>query len=226
MAKSNAIAAFDPTQLAAPSKKPLAEMKDNAEQDGYLKRLQLFSKGKFVDEQKVRGGEYGIPNGDDVDVIGSAVDLIILAVRDKAMDVGDSNNITTSFDAASSIYADIMEQSKVTDSGCMYGPSFLVLERKSGKLLEFYCSSKSARRTAGTLLGYLANDGKGPIPVTLSSSIVKKPRYSWFVSNATPCKAEFSKVPPMEDLNAAIAKFLDETGSEVAPEGATAGRDR
>ncbi len=212
---ANAISLFDPTKLAAPSKKPLAEIKQSSTTSGdFKRRLQLFSKGSLVDQGLIHGGEYGIPEGESVENLGKAVDVFILAVRQKAMDVSDTNAITTSFDETSALYADIVDRSSGQDSGCMYGPEFLVVERKSGEILTFFCGTKSQRRAAAVIIGNVQK------PVTLSAKFIKKPKYSWFVTETTACKASFDKMPSMDVLNAEITKFLEEKGSDVVVEDA------
>ena len=97
----------------------------------FLARLQLYTKGKAINKGLVRPGHYGIPASDeDVEDIGDEIDIIPLARRPKAIDMTDTDAVLVNYDPESEEFKRIAAQSLEKESHCMYGPSFLVFERK------------------------------------------------------------------------------------------------
>lgn len=204
----------------------------------YLGRLQLFTKGKLVNQRKIGPGEYGIPSGEEVEVLGDKVDLLILARRAKAIDLSDREAIVVNYDPASDTFKDIAARSGVQDSGCMYGVSFLVYERTTGRFLEFYCGTKSARPVAGKIYPFMAltqgqidaleEQGKdvselephGPKPLTLTSRLIEKGSYSWHVPVVLPSSTAFEDLPAVEKIAEQITRFLapEDNGVEKVTE--------
>jgi hypothetical protein len=188
----------------------------------FLGRLQLYSKGKAIDKGLVPPGHYGIPqSGEEITGLGNSIDLLVLARRPKAMDMTDTEALIVSYNNESPEFKRIAAQSMEKESHCMYGPSFLVIERSTGQFLEFFCGSKSTRAEAKKIYPFLpitAQDIKargltdvephGPLPLTLKSKLVEKGPYSWFVPVVVKCSAPFTKLPANEKIIAEIVKFI------------------
>lgn len=208
---------------------------------GFLGRLQLYTKGTAVNKRLIGPGEYGIPEGEDnILVLGDSVDVLPLTRRPKAIDMSDKEAIITSYDAQSETFKDIAARAGGKDSGCMYGISFLVIERTTGQFLEFFCGTKSTRPEAGKIAPFLpvsaadierlaaaGNDVSkmephGPRPMTLKSKLVEKGTYSWHVPIVLPCSTPFTKMPKEADIYAEVTKFVTARGSEVESEPAPA----
>ena len=191
----------------------------------YLQRLQLISKGKYVDSRQAQGGDYAvIIDSDTCKVIGDTVDLLVIARRHKAIDMSDTNSILVTYDPASDLYNDIRAKSSEKDSGCQYGVEFLVAERSTAKLYGFFFGTKSLRRVLQTMYAYMplsADDIKrrglkdvephGPIPVTLTSKNVRQKTYSWFVPEFQDCSTPFSEeqLPPPDGIRVELERFLN-----------------
>ena len=123
---------------------------------GFLGRLQLFTKGDAINQGLVPPGTYGIPESENKIVkLGSQIDILPLARRTKALDMNDKEAIIANYDATSDEFKDIAARSQEPESKCMYGTSFLVFERSTGRLLEFFCGSKSTRPIAGDIAVFL-----------------------------------------------------------------------
>ena len=103
----------------------------------------------------------------------------------------------------------------------MYGPSFLVFERSSGRLLEFFCGSKSTRGEAKKIYPFLplteadiaarelsGVEPHGPLPLTLKSRLVEKGTYSWHVPVVVKCSTPFTNLPSMAAIVREIEKFV------------------
>ena len=133
---SNDIATQDAGSLMNLGNTQVADLSKYGKETTFLKRVQLFTKGKLVDKGKIRGGHYGVLEGDDqVTDLGEAIDILILAARDKALDTTQDPPLAV-FDENDDVFADIVERSKGSDSGCMWGPSFLIFERNTATLYE------------------------------------------------------------------------------------------
>ena len=213
-----------------------------AKSSDFLPRLQLFTKGKAINRKLVGPGNYGIPVSDDeVTDLGDVIDILPLARRPKAIDLKDTDNISVVYDVQEPEFKRIQEQSAVKESGCMYGPSFLVFERSTGQFLEFFCGTKSARMEAKRIYAYLPltqakidSDPKlvgetphGPIPVTMKSKLIEKGSWSWHVPVAVQCSTPFTKLPQWEEIVKQIDNFLDmkREGAAVVEDGSSAESD-
>ena len=124
----------------------------------------------------------------------TAVDLLPLARRPKAIDMTDMEALVISYDMESEEFKRIAAKSTESDSHCQYGPSFLVYERSTGRFLEFFCGNKSSRIEAKKIFPFLpltqadidakaaagnpVGDLKphGPIPVTLKVEGGREPQ--------------------------------------------------
>jgi len=199
-----------------------------AKSSDFLPRLQLYTKGRAINKKLVQPGNYGIPvSDDDVTDLGDTVDILPLARRPKAIDLKDTENVVAVYDVNDPEFKRIQAQSAEKESGCMYGPSFLVFERGTGQFLEFFCGTKSARMEARRLFPYLpltqamidamAAENKdvtgmephGPLPVTLKSKLIEKGQWSWHVPVAVKCSTPFTKLPPAAVIVDQIKRFLD-----------------
>ena len=129
---------------------------DLAKSADYIGRLQLFTKGKAINKKLVGPGNYGIPESDEEVIdLGDTIDIIPLARRPKAIDMTDSEAIIVNYDPEAEEFKRIAAQSLEKESHCMYGPSFLVYERSTGRFLEFFCGNKSSRSEAKKVYPYL-----------------------------------------------------------------------
>jgi hypothetical protein len=205
-----------------------ADFADIAKSSDFLGRLQLYTKGKAVNKGLVRPGHYGIPEGEEVEDLGSEINILALARRPKALDMTDADAVIAVYDVKNPEFIRIQGEAAKKESHCMYGPSFLVYERSSGRFLEFFCGSKSARTEAKRIYPFLpltAADIKarnlideephGPLAATLKSRLVEKGSYSWHVPVAVKCATPFTKMPPMERIVKEIITFTTIKGDGV-----------
>jgi hypothetical protein len=196
----------------------------------FLSRVQLVGKGKLVDKGLIPPGHYGVPvSEEEVTDLGTSIDVLPLAVRNKALDTTTDPPVAI-FDESLDIYQDIKERAGEKDSGCMYGPSFLVFERNTGQFYEFFCGNKSARMEAGNIGQYLpVSDAKaeefdveahGPIPCTLRAKYIERPRYSWHAPQVGKCSTPITNLPSIEKVVEEIEKFINPkvNGPEMADE--------
>jgi len=192
----------------------------------FLPRIQLITKGKYVDEGKISPGRWGVPQpgGDDIEDLGDKIDVIVLDYRPKALDVSDKDAIIASYDTNDPEFQRIKTAPKNT--GCMWGPSFLVLERTTGKLFELFFGNKSGRNEAAKLRPFLYNRE----PASLGIRYKKMPDYGWHVPVITKCSEPFAEDAmkvTVEQINQEVEKFRNpEKGAEKVDEEATETRSK
>lgn len=214
----NALTPFAGCQLPAVSTETLDQLDDVSQASEFLPRIQLITKGKYVDTGKIAPGHWGVPQpgGEDIIDLGDKIDVIPLEGRTKALDVSDKENIISVYDATDEEFQRIKNAPKNT--GCMWGPSYLVIERSTGKLYELYFSNKSGRQEAGKIKPFLVSRS----PMTLGIRYKKGPDYGWHVPVVNKCSEPFSKdsIPPMEKITEEIEKFKNpqKSGDEKVPE--------
>jgi len=220
---SNELAPFK-VNLPAVTKEQLNALDEVAKGSEFLPRIQLITKGKYVDTGKIKPGRWGVPlpGGDDIDDLGESIDVVPWAVRPKALDVADKDAIVSVYETSDPEFQRIKNAPKNT--GCMWGPSFLVLERSTGKLYELYFGNKSGRQEAGKLKPFLPTEENGgqASPATLNIRYVKMPEYGWHVPVVTKCSEPFDpkavQVTP-DQLIEEREKFLNpEKGAEKVSE--------
>lgn len=242
MADENALVPVNLDQLPSTQIGSDKDFDDIAKSSDFLPRLQLYTKGKAVNKRLVQPGSFGIPVSDDeVTDLGDEIDIIPLARRPKAIDLKDAENIVAVYDVEDPEFKRVVVASAEKDSGCMYGPSFLIFERSTGQFYEFFCGTKSARTEAKRIYPYLpltqgqidANPAlanqqpHGPKPMTLRSKLVEKGTYSWHVPVAAPCSTPFTEVPSAEEITKQITRFLavKREGAAVVQDGEAASND-
>jgi len=205
----------------------------------FLKRAQVVSSGKLVNEKGIKPGNWAIPVSDDeVTDLGNSIDVLVIAVRDKALDTNEKPPVAA-YDPEGDLYKQIEERAAEKNSGCMYGPSFLVYERSSGQFLEIFFGNASGRQEAGNLADFLPvseADAKalgpkfkaqGPQAATLSTKYIKRPKFSWWAPVVGKCSTPFKELPETEEFVKQATKFINQKdeGPEV-DEKADEGRSR
>lgn len=224
---ANELVTLDLTQLPSTQVGSDADYTTLAQVGNFLSRLQLYTKGKAVNNRKVGPGEWGIPEGgDELTRLGDSVDVLVLARRPKAINLSDTEAIETSYDPNSDLFKGIAQAAETPNSGCMYGPSFLVFERSTGRFLEYFCGTKSARAEAGKIYPFCpltpsqieakkaagadvtGMTPHGPMAMTMKTRLVEKGTYSWHVAVILPCSTPFTNVPPSQTLIEQITRFV------------------
>lgn len=230
VARNNALAAFDSLPLSP----HLVQEKKNPTAERYNQSIRLVTKGKLVDQGKATPGNYYVVDGETVDKLGDEIDLIPLAMVHKALDVS-GEEIVEAFGQENPEYQRIAEESTTPDSGCMYGPCFLVFERSTGKFYEHFFNNASGRIAAPELVNLLpvtdadvaAAEEAGielkkqpPIPARLSVKLVQKGRKSWHVPVVEKSDAQFDTLPSGDEVLRQVNKFYKQIVTEDE------GRDR
>lgn len=196
----------------------------------FLPRVQLVTKGKYVDKGLIAPGHYGVPISDEEIIdLGASIDVLPISVRNKALDTTTDPPMAC-FDASNEVYQDIEERAGQKDSGCMFGPSFLFFERNTGAFYEFFCGNKSARMEAGNIGQFLpvsveqskefGVDARGPLPCTMRAKYIERPRYSWHAPQVGKCSTPITNLPDNDTIVKEVVKFINPQtdGPELADE--------
>jgi len=204
--------------LPAVNVESLESLDEVAKGSDFLPRIQLITKGKYVDTGKIKPGHWGVPlpGGDEIEDLGEKIDVVPLDYRPKALDVNDKDAIVAVYDTSDPEFQRIKQAPK--NSGCMWGPSFLVLERSTGKLYELFFGNKSGRNEAGKLKPFLLSRA----PVSLGIRYKKMPEYGWHVPVVTKCSEPFD-LDAIKVTEEQVAKELEvfqnpEKGAEKVEE--------
>jgi hypothetical protein len=225
---SNELVPFKANFLPAVQADVLGEVAEVSKGSDFLPRIQLVTKGKYVDTGKIAPGHWGIPQpgGEEIVDLGTSIDIIPLDARAKAIDMSDREAIVAVYKTGDPEFQRIKAAPK--NSGCMWGPSFLVIERSTGKLYELFFGNASGRNEAGKLRPFLPSQENGgvPQPATLGIRYKKMPDYGWHVPVISRCSEPFDSAdcPPNSVIQEEIEKFrnpkagvqkVDEEGNEV-----------
>jgi hypothetical protein len=208
MTTENKLGPVNCENLPAVSMGSDAGFDDLAKGADFLGRLQLFSKGNAVGRGLIAPGHWGVPeDADSITCIGKTVDCIPFVRRPKAIDLSDTEAIITNYDMESDEFQRIADESLKKDSGCMYGPSFLVYERTTGRFLEWFCGTKSTRSESKKIFPFLALSEEdierrkltgiephGPLPFTMNIKFIEKKRFSWHAPVVVPCSTPFADI--------------------------------
>jgi hypothetical protein len=220
--KDEAVNALIPTYNGETS--VVTDCMDEMGGSDFLPRLQLMTDASaLVKGDKFTKNHYGLHAGGDPKDLGKDIDIIVCSVRAKALDTG-SDDIMEVFDINSDAFADIKKRSFEKDSGCMYGPEFLVYIPAAKAFATFFCSSKTARNDAPTIEGY-RQAGK---PCTLGSRFIEGKSFSWWAWKCTACPTVVT-VPDAESFNKNMEQFLNPPVKEApkpVEEPAAGGRKR
>lgn len=179
-----------------------------ANKTAYLQRLQLFgSKSDACAEQKIGIGHWGLVNDDAITDLGVAVDVVLLGFRAKALDTS-SDTVVNNHDAQSEVFASIRERSGERDSGCMYGPEFLVYVPSEEVFATYFASSKTSRREAKKARSLMGS------AMTLKCRLIETTKYKWHGPVVLPCSAALD-LPDPKIIKDQIEKFNNPPTSDI-----------
>lgn len=212
---------------------PLAASNDISESfmstSTFLPRIQLMTdRSPLVAADKFQKNHFALIKGDEYRDLGPSVDCIVLARRSKALDTSDKSNIVTVYDAKpdergnpTGEFRRIMEDSETQDSGCMYGPEFLVwLGGNVAQFATLFFGSKSHRREASSMNGLLRQ------AATLTPFYVEGKKFKWWVPRVTMCSTPVMPLPELEDTKQQLNDFLNPKDSTVRRVEEVAGSER
>lgn len=186
----------------------------------FLQRMQLYSKGKSgASGTIIDGGHFGIPrSSDDIVDLGKSVDMLVIARKAKAIDMSDTDNIIVSNSPSDAEFKRIVDLADNTrDSGCAYGPTYLVYERSTSSFYELFMGNKSGRYASAKINEFLPSVGEDGTPnfptMTLTSEYITKGKWNWFAPKPTAGLTAID-IPNAEALKSEIERFMKPEGEE------------
>lgn len=179
-----------------------------AKSGDYLPRCQLFGgNSEACKEGKIAIAHFGIvPNKDTIVDIGAEFNCAVLGWRPRAIRL-NGDTIDNYYDAKDKEFIKIQEESEVKDSGCMFGPEFLLWIPQTSQFVLFHMNNKTSRRVAPELLGKI---GKA---ATIKSKLIKTDKYTWHGPEVLTCSSPLAPLPTAEDVMAQVNKFNNPVAS-------------
>lgn len=148
---------------------------------------------------------YGLVLGkDQYEDLGAQVDVLPISWRPKAMRTtggGDKGTLPVQYyDHALPEFKAIQVESEKPNSGCMFGPEFLLYIPSANRYATYFMSSKTSRRQAPELKALM---GRG---ATLKVQYIETASYSWHGPVVTVCLTRFN-VPELEEIKGHAERF-------------------
>lgn len=173
----------------------------------WLPRLQLMtSNSDICKEGKFPVNHYSLIQSQNNRDMGTDVDVLVIAWRPKAIEMGDE--VITVFDTKHPEFIRIQEKSTEQNSGCMFGPEFLVYIPTIKEFATFFMGSKSTRREAPGVKARMLKGG------TLKSHLVKTAKFTWQVPICVPCTTPF-EIPEENEIKEQATKFLNPPATTI-----------
>jgi len=173
----------------------------------FLPRLQLMTSNSDVCKKgQFPINNYALVSGQNLKDLSAAVDILVIVWRPKALEIGEV--IISVYDINHIEFTRIAEKSNEKDSGCMFGPEFLVWVPSVKQFATFFMGSKSTRRESPNLKALLK---KG---ATLKSHLIETPKYSWMSPVIVPCTTPF-ELPDTGEMMEQIEKFNNPPQTEI-----------
>lgn len=191
--------------------------KDIATSTAWLPRIQLCGGNSALCQQgKISIGHYALIKSKDEHVsLTNVFDLVPVGWRPKAIFMETGKNPVSYFDSNSTDFQKIKEKSAEQNSGCMYGPEFLVWIPGKDTFATYFMANKTARNVASELLSILKARGGA----TLKSRLIETKQYKWHGPLIVKCSAPLD-VPSMEDITLELDKFNNPPASAEEVEAA------
>ena len=195
------------------------EFKDIVSGD-FLPRIQVVdSASKVCKKKQAEAGNYALVRAeDDVVDLTNQIDALVIHMRFTALDF-NTEPPTFSHERKSEEFQRIEEESKVSNSGCMWGPEFLLYVDSVKTFATFFCASATARRESKNIVKLMRK------AATFKTHYIEKGKYSWYGPLIVPCSNEFD-LPPIEEIKAQAVKFANPTSSEVGEDAPKSDRER
>lgn len=169
----------------------------------WLPRIQVVdSNSKVAKKKQAESGNYALVRGeDDVLDLTNQVDVLVVHVRWTAL---DTNGDTPTFvhERESDEFKRIEEESLVQNSGCMWGPEFLLYIPSVKSFATFFCASATARRESKHIFKLMHK------AATLKTHFIEKGKHSWYGPLITECSSPFD-IPPSDEIKEQALKFAN-----------------
>lgn len=191
----------------------------------FLPRLMLMGGNSMaVKEGKINQGRYALVHSKErFDDLSPECPVLVLGWRPKALQIG-AEEVISIYNNASEEFKRIATRadSGEQDTGCLYGPEFLVWVPQVKAFSSYFMSSKTARREAPQLKAMM---GK---PALLKCQLIKSGKFAWHGPVVTMYSQPVVNMPTMEEITEQVTRFNNppEAETEAAPEEGATDRPR
>jgi len=213
---SNELVPFSMDNMPVVSDEEIGALENVASSSNYLQRVQLVTSGKYVNHGKCLPGRWVIAQGDDCTVLAESIDVLPIAVRNKATDMKDRSNVISNYDNTSDEFNRIKNAPKGSD--CMWGQSYLVIERSTGEMFELFFGNASGRQESDKLKPFLPRANRQARPATLNIKFRTGGKHEYHVPVIVKCSEPFTSGPTVPEMVAAKEKFMNPPVDEVEVE--------
>lgn len=202
-------------EISVPQQQKDDKLEALSSDNNFIPRLQFMSSRA----EKCEAGEFPInhfamiDNSEYMD-LGEEVDILIIAWRPLALDTGGDDVVSCyhpNFDEnnqPTGLFKEIQDRSYEKDSGCMFGPQYLVYLPEVQKFATFFCGSKTLRNETR---GFNNRLGKA---ATLRGKHIQTKRYSYYSASIYDCTSVFA-LPEQVAVDKAANDFLNPPEQDV-----------
>lgn len=208
------LALFKGAELAK-SKFSDDEFKQTSSTGGFLARVQLMTSNSA----KCKAGEfqvnhYALVDGQDLTDLGAEIDVVVVAWRPKALEMGDEiiTVYDPKFDAegnSTGEFARIEAASFVKESGCMFGQEYLVFVPSKKMFATLFFGGITSRRESPKMKAQMLK------VATLKVQKIEGKKYTWFAMQVFGCSTPQKDLPTIDVINKEIEKFNNPEVEEV-----------
>ena len=194
---------------------------DKVAATSFLPRIQLMtSNSQACKDGVIPMNNFAIVRGSqNIQSLGATVDVLCLSWRPKALQIA-GDEITTLYDPDNQVFKDIVAKAGTPNSGCMYGPEFLLWLPLQKCFVTFFMGSTSARNEAANVRQYIRQ------PMSLRSQRLKNSKYTWYSPAAGACTTPLGCFPDETEMLAQIAAFENPQVTQTEPVAEGEARER
>lgn len=204
-------------ELATLQELPLVEGKYSTPQAlttltsaAYLPRIQVMGgNNDIVKEGKFPIGHFALVTGKSMDDLTAEFNAVILSWRPKAMQF--QPDVVSYYDPNSEGFKKLQERAdSEPQSGCGYGPEYLLWLPDYEKFATLFCSNKTTRNEAPNIHTFMRK------ACTFIIELIKSKKYTWHGLRVGKCDLEV-KLSPQEVMMGIVDKFNSppETETEI-----------
>lgn len=177
----------------------------------WLARLQLFgSNSDAVKRGLFPMAHYGLViQKDQFEDLGPEVEVLPVSWRPKAMRIPTNANPISYFNPKDEDFLKVQKDSEQPNSGCMFGPEFLLWIPSMKRFATYFMSSKTSRRQAPELRSLM---GQGAL---LGVQLIETSQYSWHGPTVRRAVGEFTELPTMEEVKKQVDTFNNPEESSI-----------
>jgi hypothetical protein len=186
----------------------------------FMPRLQLMtSKSPTVEAGKFPVNHYALISGSKYEDLGEEVIVIPLSYRATAMSTANGDFVVChdpkpdEKNNPTGLFLEIMQKATIPDSGCFYGPEFLLWLPEQKCFATMLLGSRTARNETGSFVKQLGKVSR------LHRKLIDTKKYKYQSLDLLASSAEVTNKPADDELATVVEKFLN---PPVAAEQATA----